>query len=728
MKIIYHIAICILCSFFIGVPFARAQETSRDYRHYAKVPSYFYNSSIMTWAGQNKIDRLALASPEAALARAKELKRLGINLVVYSGRHFRLSYQNEWPAIAQEARIVVQACHAEGIRVIEHHEFVIPAYNSYPLMLSHLDWMQRDINTGEPLRWFYPENPQFLTFYEKYLADLQHTANFDGYMLDELQLDSSYAGGDRAAFKKATGDDMPYWTGDGAKNDSPTYHAWLRWRTGVPMRAKVALLTSLRKIRPDISFVTYSSDYAQSITATTGTDLALDVSQFCSFMGLENLNVESINAWRPTLRTLKLRQSFGDYYDVPTWALMREMRTHEGIYAGWALCQLGKTSIWYGGGIETVDDYNSLARYNGWKESMPQQYARTLTDTGFLLSNQTRQASSASSFYYNDFAGWCDLLLEGNKQFDTLLDGDLALPDRLHKYKVLILASSVCLSKTQIDHLENWVRNGGTVIVTRTTSLYDENAKQRPQFGLSDAMNVRYEKYDSSARQIEGIVNGKPIAFTARGGMCQVNLIDPARSHILAKSTIGEPAIIETPYGNGRFIYVAADIGTGNYETRFMAGRKYSMNEDSGAAAAVQTLYQYAHKTPPPIQLEFPKGVVGVAYQEQGGPQDGTVYIQILNVSGKNVKIGDAAQHDSPGSVTFPPVTQPLRIILQAEPKGDAMTQSPMQQKVLSVSPQKTQGGVVLTIPGSELHDYLQVRLPAAPLADQAPPPVPIAP
>jgi len=142
----------LLFVFILTAQCAFAQELQRNYRHYQEVPAEFYNASMMEWGGDNLVDRLAMVSPEAARKRAEQLKELGINLVIYNGRHFRLSYQNEWPAIAQEARIVTEACHAAGIRVIEHHDFTIPAYSGYPFLLQHFATTFRLAATRHPHR------------------------------------------------------------------------------------------------------------------------------------------------------------------------------------------------------------------------------------------------------------------------------------------------------------------------------------------------------------------------------------------------------------------------------------------------------------------------------------------------------------------------------------------------------------------------------------------------
>ncbi len=208
--------------------------------------------------------------------------------------------------------------------------------------------------------------------------------------------------------------------------------------------------------------------------------------------------------------------------------------------------------------------------------------------------------------------------------------------------------------------------------------------------------------------------------------MTEVSLIDASKSKILAKSTSGMPAIIESPYGNGRFIYVAANIGAGNWETRFASNQKYTTEEDPGAAATVQTLYRYAHHTPAPAILDLPKNVVGLVYQEQDGAQKGTVYIQLLNATGKNVKVGDRT--NGAREVTFPEIKEPLHITLRIEPQGAAEASSPMHGTVQLPALQKQDGLVKLTIPPGALQDYLQIKIPAAALENQTSPPVPIAP
>jgi hypothetical protein len=713
-----------------GLPqIAQAQDKpqipERHYRHYKDVPLGFYNSSIASFAGDNMVDRLALANPEAAAARARELKALGFNAVMYNGRHFRLSYENEWKDIAEAARIVTEACRKEGIQVIEHHEFTVPQYNSYDLMLKHLDWMQRDIRTGELLRWMCPNNPEFIDWYIAYLKDFQQIANPDAYQLDEIAYQGAYSCGCshcRTAFKAETGLDLPVWAGTEEVYNTQAYRVWMGWRSRVPSKTKAKIIGELRKLRSDLPLLNYVSDYSDSATAASGADLASTVATFASFAGWENMNSESLNAWKPNMRALKLRQSYGDYYDIPVWSLQREFTTKESTFFGWAQANMTKHSVWYGArSTDSQEDLDYLKKYNGWKQAMPQRYARTLTDTGFLLSHQTRQVNPDRSFYWTDFAGWADLLLEGNKQFDTLLDGDLLLPDRLGKYQVLILASQACLSLAQTERLEKWVADGGTLIFSRNSSLYDEHGAQRPDFALGKAANIRYRSYDTRGRRIEGKLGASPISYSTRDGLSVVELVDPTRSQVLAQTTIGQPAVVETAHGGGRFIYVASDIGTGRMEMEFRNNRVHSVWDDKGEGLNfINSLYNYAHNAAEPLQFDLPKGVVGLGYQQQGGVNNGEIHLHLLNVSGKNLPHGYKSVYGKEEAIPLPPVTQPLKINLKAQITGEVLLQSPMHQVREKADVRKNEdGSSTITLPGAALVDYLQITVPAQPVPGQ---------
>lgn len=78
-------------------------------------------------------------------------------------------------------------------------------------------------------------------------------------------------------------------------------------------------------------------------------------------------------------------------------------------------------------------------------------------------------------------------LIQAKIPFDIIFDHHL---NDLSKYKVLILADQECLDSMQIDLIRKFVQNGGGLIFTEHTSLYNEYRQRRRHFGLGDLLNL----------------------------------------------------------------------------------------------------------------------------------------------------------------------------------------------------------------------------------------------
>jgi Hypothetical glycosyl hydrolase 6 len=70
---------------------------------------------------------------------------------------------------------------------------------------------------------------------------------------------------------------------------------------------------------------------------------------------------------------------------------------------------------------------------------------------------------------------------------DRLLD-----PAHLAPFKLLVLPNNAALSAAQCEQLRAFIRRGGSLLATFATSLFDEEGRARPDFGLSDVFGVSY--------------------------------------------------------------------------------------------------------------------------------------------------------------------------------------------------------------------------------------------
>ena len=74
-------------------------------------------------------------------------------------------------------------------------------------------------------------------------------------------------------------------------------------------------------------------------------------------------------------------------------------------------------------------------------------------------------------------------LIQANIPFDIIFDEHLA---DLSKYSVLVLANQESLSDTALEQIKEFVKDGGGVVATGLTSLFDDWRRRRPTFGLID--------------------------------------------------------------------------------------------------------------------------------------------------------------------------------------------------------------------------------------------------
>lgn len=88
-------------------------------------------------------------------------------------------------------------------------------------------------------------------------------------------------------------------------------------------------------------------------------------------------------------------------------------------------------------------------------------------------------------------SGMYHALIEARIPFEMVNDR-LLDAHHLKTFKLLILPNIAALSEAQCTQLRQYVRQGGNVVATFETSLYDEQGKQRPDFGLADLFGVSH--------------------------------------------------------------------------------------------------------------------------------------------------------------------------------------------------------------------------------------------
>lgn len=121
---------------------------------------------------------------------------------------------------------------------------------------------------------------------------------------------------------------------------------------------------------------------------------------------------------------------------------------------------------------------------------------RSIADLGVVLPQRTHSlyrppTGGQSRFVTTEsMQGLYYTLLEGRYFFDVVHEDDLG-PETLAKYRALLLPNAALLSDEQCRQLRAYVEQGGSLLATFETSLYDERGKPRADFGLRDVFGIQ---------------------------------------------------------------------------------------------------------------------------------------------------------------------------------------------------------------------------------------------
>ena len=141
--------------------------------------------------------------------------------------------------------------------------------------------------------------------------------------------------------------------------------------------------------------------------------------------------------------------------------------------------------------LKTVSDiYNWHHR---WERDMRNE--KPLARVGLVYSQQTAAfygGAEAEAKVENHTLGMYQALIEARVPFEMVHDYLLDL-NHIRQFKLLILSNIAALSDEQCDQLRQYVKMGGSLLGTYETSLYDEEGRERKDFGIADIFGAHFK-------------------------------------------------------------------------------------------------------------------------------------------------------------------------------------------------------------------------------------------
>jgi len=295
--------------------------------------------------------------------------------------------------------------------------------------------------------------------------------------------------------------------------------------------------------------------------------------------------------------------------------------------------------------------YEEVEKRERWLGGEPIRFAAT------AYSTRTRDlyAREETEKYANSVFGAAKSLslYTPHMPWEVLTDRSLGDLEELRSYKSIVLPNTACLSDGQIDAVREYVRQGGGLVATYQTSMFDENGAARGDFGLADVFGCSFvdgfEVEGAFMEPVQGSslaneywtyphnVLGRPLKVESAED-CVTEAVfrrsfneglSKYRYYAALQVSLGErtryPAVVRREHGKGRVVYmpglVCDNFGRYSYEA-------------FGRLIADAVLWAAAEE--PPITVEAPTNVHVSHFTK-----DGDIVVHLLSFHCEPLKRGD---------------------------------------------------------------------------------------
>lgn len=419
-------------------------------------------------------------------------------IVAYYPTEVPLHHRSAWLANSDPFGTLVAGCRAMGMHVVARTD---PHAVREDVRTAHPDWISRKAD-GEPRRHW--ANPELwvtcaLGPYNFELMDQIHREIVTKYKVDGVFANRwAPQGGDcycvhcQKNFKDASGMDLPRTT----DRRDPARRAFVAWR-----KARLTELwkhwdASVRAVNPQASFIPNGPPDLK----TAGELAAI---QFTDNQARRGVTPPWDNGRRAKeYRSVMGRRPIGGIFSV---GLEEAYRWKDSVQSE------PEIRLWVAEGTANgmrpwVTKFSGVLYDRRWLPMVEriyqwhyahERYLRNeapLARVAMLYSEQTsseHQGVAPGDRAEDHVLGMYHALVESRVPFELVHEAVLT-PDRLDRFKLLILADAAALSDAQCGAIRGYVERGGSVLATFASSLYDETGKRRDNFGLADLFGVSF--------------------------------------------------------------------------------------------------------------------------------------------------------------------------------------------------------------------------------------------
>lgn len=213
-----------------------------------------------------------------------------------------------------------------------------------------------------------------------------------------------------------------------------------------------------------------------------------------------------------------------------------------------------------------------------WSARTADFYRASVPVTDFTPQGGKLGSRATAGNFYESFLGCYEILVRSHIVF-TILDEDSFKPEVLHGYDLIMAPNCACISKSIVEAVKEYVKNGGNLIASFECSRYDEYGGLLAEPGLAEVFGVKMGRGVFGPMMLDYMsVVGNPVVAEGLSATllpCPTYGLEviPTTSEVIAffhekmpsryvkvPSLSKNPAILMNNYGKGCCLYIAGNF------------------------------------------------------------------------------------------------------------------------------------------------------------------------
>ena len=617
-------------------PFPPLKNTTQE--HWA------WNIVATSIGGGNNESGMVFRPNEEFRQLCRAIKRAGYNVIKEQGLFWNLCYDEKTrKEHMKNLGALAKIIHEEGLKLSRHADG--PSFNTIfrgaYATAEAAGWFPVDLGT---LKGFQGAacitNPYLRNYVISILEEYVRETDCDMMMIDELYV--LRTGGRcacaycRKKFAEDTGFSLPM-PDDQAQlftPGNPLNAIWMEWKMRQDGSFFKEMKERLSKIKKDILITSYGVDFQHPIGRFQMLAPYVDV------LGIEGTNHCLLQNYRHLLACRKLQAGYADEHGQSQWHIhnrdsgLNDLATIRYIYR--AFCSLNRS------GVVTYVGHPVLKNTRmDWPHWPDFRYMKPIADVAVFHRWDGYYRQDKSDLTTEQF-GISQLLSDKHIPHEFVMS---LTPERLAKFKLLIMGNATILSNEEIKVLKAFVKNGGKLLITGTFGTFDQNYIQQNAGRYTDLTGVEFP--DSELPAIARHTGKRNPISTHRAN------VKVLTGKILASFTDGSARVIVRKYGKGSVFTTPLTPGMAAFEKIILLGQPYTCANTVEGAAVLDELLEYTQHTQYPVMLAGAGNKVMI--ESCRDTRNNNIIIQLLNF--------DVPMTPTPGKVLKPLTAKEVKFV-----------------------------------------------------------------